>query len=304
MIDQLRTMAIFQSVAELGSFRGAATKLNLSPSVISHHISQLEEHLGLPLLYRSTRRISLTDAGNDLLAASQKMTKAAQEGLAAMSRRKNQPVGKLSITTNTATAHRPFVDIYTGFAKAYPEVELSIHVSDHAVSLEGSPFDVAIRGRTDGLDDSTYKARKLGKFHFCFFASPEYVRGRPALKTVDDLADWDLIKNPQIPWSYLATTTDGVAPTREPRVVMSCDNYSMARQFVEQGLGFMVETNALIADDVRSGKLVQLLPNLTLNPIEVFAIYPANSPSDSLARLFVDFMMEQDWMLEFGFEKA
>lgn len=70
MIDQLRAMAIFQVVAELGSFRGAARKLNLSPSVISHHITQLEEQLGLPLLYRSTRRMSLTDAGTELLAAS------------------------------------------------------------------------------------------------------------------------------------------------------------------------------------------------------------------------------------------
>jgi len=74
MIDQLRTMAIFQTVAELGSFRQAAKSLNLSPSVISHHISKLEEQLGTPLLYRSTRRMSVTDAGSELLGASQRMT--------------------------------------------------------------------------------------------------------------------------------------------------------------------------------------------------------------------------------------
>ena len=105
MIDKLRTMAIFQAVAELGSFRQAAKKLALSPSVISHHVSQLEAQIGMPLLYRSTRRMSLTDAGVDLLAASQKMTAAAQEGLASIQRRTTQPVGKLTIACPTPITH-------------------------------------------------------------------------------------------------------------------------------------------------------------------------------------------------------
>ena len=107
MIDQLRAMAIFQAVAEAGSFRQAAAKLRLSPSVVSHHITQFEARLGTPLLYRSTRRISLTEAGTDLLRASQQMSRAAQEGLAAINRRVSQPQGRLSITVNTSAANRP-----------------------------------------------------------------------------------------------------------------------------------------------------------------------------------------------------
>ncbi|MEX0347806.1 MAG: LysR family transcriptional regulator [Paracoccaceae bacterium] len=304
MIDQLRMMAIFQAVAELGSFRAAAKRLNLSPSVISHHVSQLEGQLGLPLLYRSTRRMSLTDAGQDLLAASQRMTKAAQEGLASMNSRVEQPVGKLSITLNTASAHRPYADIYTRFSRAYPKVQLSLSFTDRAVQLEGSKFDVAIRGTAKGLDDSSYHARKLGRLNLCIFASRDYAYARPPVNGIDDLADWDRIEFLPIPWVHLATTTDGIAPTRAPRIAISCDSYAMARNYVDDGHGFMVETYPLVADDIRSGKLVELLPDIKLRPIEIFAVYPANAPKDSLARLFVDFLQEQHWLTELGFERT
>ena len=300
MIDQLRAMAIFQTVAELGSFRGAARKLNLSASVISHHITQLEEQLGLPLLYRSTRRMSLTDAGADLLAASQRMTFAAQEGLAAINRRVEQPVGTLKLAANASRAARPYSELYAGFVRAYPKVQMTLHLSDENVGLEGSQYDVAVRGRMTDLDDSSYKARKLGSLEFCIFASPDYVRGRPPLRTIEDLADWDRIACPAISWASIATTFDGTAPTREPRSLVTCDNFAMARNFVEDGMGFMIETYPLVAEDVRAGRLVELLPNVRLRPIDVYAVYPANAPRDSLARLFVDYALTQSWLFQSG----
>lgn len=172
MIDQLRTMAIFHTVAELGSFRQAAKKLHLSPSVISHHVSKPEQHLGTPLLYRSTRRMSLTDAGVELLAASQRMTAAALDGLSAVQLRAKQPIGSLTIATATPFAQSPYVEAFTRFAQTFPDVHLKVQLDDRSIPLEGSNIDVAIRGRTNDLDDSSYKARKLGNFKFCAFAAP------------------------------------------------------------------------------------------------------------------------------------
>lgn len=301
MIDQLRTMAIFQTVAELGSFRQAAKKLRLSPSVISHHISKLEEELGAPLLYRSTRRMSLTDAGVALLAASQRMTAAAIDGLSAVQRRASHPTGTLTIAAATPFSHSPYVEAFTRFAQTYPDVHLSIQLEDRSVPLEGSNIDVAIRGRTYDLDDSSYKARKLGNVDFCVFAAPSYVQGRPAPQSMDDLADWDWIQSPPMPWSAFATLADGTAPERTPKKVATCSNFTMARKFVEEGLGFMIETYPLVADDFRAGRLVHLVPRVKLRPIDVYAIYPTNSPKDGLAHLFIDFMMDQSWATEHGF---
>lgn len=301
MIDQLRTMAIFQTVAELGSFRQAAHKLNLSPSVISHHISKLEKDLGAPLLYRSTRRMSLTDAGITLLAASQRMTSAAGDGLSAVQRRTSHPTGTLTIAASTPFSHSPYVETFTRFAQSYPDVHLSIQLEDRTIPLEGSNIDVAIRGRAGDLDDSSYKARKLGNVHFSVFAAPSYVQGRPTPQSIEDLADWDWIRSLPVPWSSLATLADGTAPERTPKAAATCHNLTVARKFVDEGLGFMIETYPLVADDFRAGRLVHILPQVQLRPIDVYAIYPANSPKDGLAHLFIDFMMNQIWATEYGF---
>jgi len=301
MIDQLRTMAIFQAVAELGSFRQAAKKLNLSPSVISHHVSRLEEELRVPLLYRSTRRMSLTDAGIELLAASQRMTAAASDGLSAVQRLTKQPKGTLTIAAATPFAQSPYVEAFTRFARSFPDVHLSIQLDDRSIPLEGSNIDVAIRGRTHDLDDSSYKARKLGNVHFCVFAAPSYVNGRPEPQSIDDLADWDWIQSLPLPWSAFATLADETAPVRSPRIVATCNNFAMSRKFVDDGLGFMIETYPLVAEDIRAGRLVHLVPRAKLRPIDVYAIYPANSPKDGLAHLFVDFMMDQAWAVEHKF---
>ncbi|MEJ6390296.1 LysR family transcriptional regulator [Gymnodinialimonas ulvae] len=302
MIDKLRMMAIFQAVAEAGSFRAAAKRLNLSPSVISHHISQFEAQLGVPLLYRSTRRMSLTDAGRDLLGASQRMSTAAVEGLAALERRKRNPSGRLRLTSNTAAAHHPYSEIWTRFARAYPDIQLEMHFSDARVPLEGSGFDVAIRGTSSGLDDSSYHARKLGQLRLCMFCSPDYARARPAPRDIDDLADWGRIEYLPVPWQVLATSEAGDVPKTTPRVVQSFDNFTMARAFVEAGLGFMVETLPLVMEDLRTGRLVQILPERPLKHIEAFAVYPANAGRDSLARLLVDFLLDQRWLSDHGWE--
>ncbi|MGA9409649.1 MAG: LysR substrate-binding domain-containing protein, partial [Roseobacter sp.] len=105
--------------------------------------------------------------------------------VAAINRRAEQPVGKLTITTNASSSERPYSELYAGFVRAYPKVQLTLHLSDENVSLEGSQYNVAIRGRMTDLDDSSYKARNLGSLEFCIFASPGYVYGRQPFKTVD-----------------------------------------------------------------------------------------------------------------------
>lgn len=294
MIDHLRNMAIFQCVAELGSFRKAAARLNLSPSVVSHHVSKLEDQLGTPLLYRSTRRMSLTESGAELLAAAQRMSAAATEGISVLRRRADRPTGTLSVTAATATAHPPFSENYTRFSAVYPDVQLSVHLTDSNVKLEASGFDVAIRGWGKDLEDSSYKARKIGQIKLCFFAARAYADARPRPTSVDDLCDWDWVRSQPFPWSRISGREKG----RTPRIVLTSDNYTLARRFVEDGFGFMVEAYELVAEDIRANRLVQLLPNVQRPQLDVYAIYPANSPKDSLAHLFVDHISANN-----GFQK-
>ncbi|QIE42882.1 hypothetical protein G5B39_08305 [Rhodobacteraceae bacterium SC52] len=143
----------------------------------------------------------------------------------------------------------------------------------------------------------------MGNVDFCVFAAPSYVQGRPTPQSMNDLADWNWIQSLPMPWSAFATLADGTAPDRTPRKAATCSNYTMARKFVDEGLGFMIETYPLVADDLRAGRLVHLVPDAKLRPIDVYAIYPTNSPKDGLAHLFIDFMMDQSWATEHSFGK-
>ena len=181
-------MAVFWKVAETGSFRGAAKALGLSPSVVSHHVSKLEKQLGVALLYRSTRRLSLTTDGAELFAASGDMVAAAQAGLDAIKTRANQASGRLRVAAAGAVFESsPYFDHLMAFTREFPKVDLSISFSDQMIEMIGSAYDVALR--VGWLQDSQYKARKLADLSRVFVAAPDVA----AAKTVPKCPSGDFM---------------------------------------------------------------------------------------------------------------
>jgi len=143
MIDRLRQMAIFAKTIDHGSFRAAAKELRLSPSVVSHHISQLEESLGVALLYRSTRKLSLTSEGERLLVAARNMLQAVETELVDLSSSANTPSGELRLTMPSVLSQSHFTDRIAAFSKAYPRITLSLDFSDTRRALIDDGFDLA-----------------------------------------------------------------------------------------------------------------------------------------------------------------
>ena len=130
MIEQLRQIAIFAKTVDHGSFRAAARELRLSPSVVSHHISQLEENLGVALLYRSTRKLALTKEGTRLLSAAHQMLEAVDSGLSDISTSASQPAGELRITAPSVLAQSRLTEAIGDFAKLFPGIKLSLNFTD------------------------------------------------------------------------------------------------------------------------------------------------------------------------------
>jgi DNA-binding transcriptional LysR family regulator len=176
VLDQLRSLAVFAKVAELGSFRAAARALALSPSVVSHHVGELERRLALPLLYRSTRSIALTPDGEQLVAAAREMVDAAARGLDAVSGRSAAPSGALRLTAPAFLAGTGLSRHLAAFSSKHPNVRLTVSFTDAPRDLLRDGLDLALR--IGKLADSTHRTRKLAEMRRVLVASPRYAAAR------------------------------------------------------------------------------------------------------------------------------
>jgi DNA-binding transcriptional LysR family regulator len=291
-MDQFKAMAVFRKVVETGTFRGAAKALDLSPSVVSHHITQLEANLGTALLYRSTRRISLTSDGHRLFDASTKMVEAAHAGLDAIRSRTEQPSGRLKIAVTGAVFESPpYVDHIVAFAKAHPKVDLSISFSDQKIELIGSIFDAAVR--IGWLDDSRYKTRKLCDIGRSLVASRDYMQDRKPPKKIEDLDTFDWIKLTQLPVNKQLISKSGDVPTVRPKIAIEVDSVAALRRMALSGMGVAAIPRFLVASDIIDGRLVELKPHWDLMSAGAYIVWPNNVPETSLTIRFVDFLAKQ-----------
>lgn len=287
MLDQLRGMAVFAKTVETGSFRAAAKALGLSPSVVSHHVSRLEASLDTVVLYRSTRRIALTDDGAKLYEAARAMLAAADGGVDSVTRRAKSPSGKLVVTAPASLAHGKLMDDVAAFALAHPRVELAMSVSDVPVDLLRAGVDVAIRAGT--LKDSSLKSKRLFSIPRTLVAAPAYVATRSRPHAPADLASWDWIRLSSRP-SEMTFTHDGKRATVKFRARTSADAADAMVELARRGLGVVAVPAALVAADVLHGRLVEILPEWELEAPNVYAVWHANAPKSGLTMRFVAWM--------------
>ena len=292
MMNQFKAMAVFRKVVETGTFRAAAKSLGLSPSVVSHHVSQLEANLGTALLYRSTRRISLTSDGHRLFDASTKMFEAAQAGLNAIRDRAEQPSGRLKVAVTGAVFESPpYVDHLAAFAKAHPKVDLSVSFSDQRIDLIGSAFDAAIR--IGWLDNSRYKTRKLCDIGRALVASPDYLAGKISPRRIEDLASLDWIKLAQLPLAKQLVNKSGEGTAISPKIAIEVDSVAALRRMAMAGMGVAAVPRFLVAPQIMEGRLIELKPHWDLMPASAYIVWPNNVAENSLTVRFVEFLVKQ-----------
>jgi len=291
MIDNLRAMVVFAKTVETGSFRAAATAMKLSPSVISHHVSQLEERLGVALLYRSTRRLSLTQDGIALFEHAKLMLAAAESGLNAIAHRSDEPTGTLSITLPAFLARSPLVEGMAEFVKAYPKVRLAMDFSDVKQDLIRDSIDLAIR--IGPLQDSGLKSRKLFDIKRRLVISPDAM-GKQDPRVPEDLCDWPWIGLRMRPNHRTLSNANG--ETRqisfEPRVVVN--SLDAVCQLAVAGLGLATPPSFLVEEDLQLGRLVEPLPGWHISSLGAYAVWPSNAARESLTYRLIQFLDDLD----------
>ncbi|MEM6985622.1 MAG: LysR family transcriptional regulator [Pseudomonadota bacterium] len=291
MLDSLRQIAIFAKTVDHGSFRGAAEALRLSPSVVSYHVKQLEEQLGTALIYRSTRRLSLTPDGEQLLESAYAMLSAAETGLNTVSRQTQQPSGLLRMTVPAFLAGTDLSKRLSDFALNNEHVRLAIDYSDTVQDVIAEGFDLAIR--VGDLQDSTLKAQKLCDERRLLVASPAYVKTQEAPGKPKDLASWHWLELAPV-WFKKPAFSRGnkrvVLANRTSRI--SVNSASGIARLARAGAGLAVVPECLVADEVASGQLTHVLPDWALPALGVYAVWPSNAPRNGLIKHLLTVLRE------------
>ncbi len=286
MLDQLRQIAIFARTVEHGSFRGAAQALRLSPSVVSHHISQLEQSLSTALLYRSTRRLALTDDGRRLMDAARDMLAAAEAGLQAVSDHSETPSGEIRVTAPAVLAQSDLPERIAAFAAAYPLVSLVLDFADQRRDLIRDGFDVAIR--MGWLEDSQLISRRLNATERKLVCAPDLLRGKDEPQSPADLKAWPWLELTQVGAGLSFRHKNGQRQEIRPDARIGVNDANAMAKLCESGAGLAVLPSFLIDKALAGGRLCALLPDWKPAEIGVYAVWPQNAPRRGLVGRFVD----------------
>jgi DNA-binding transcriptional LysR family regulator len=291
MSDRIQELNVFVRAAESGSFSHAARELGLSQPSISRIIGELETRLGVKLLLRTTRRISVTDAGALFLDRAREIL-AELENAEDAARGLDSLRGTIRLALPVIYGTRQIIPRLPEFLKRHPLLRVEMTVSDDRQNLVAEGADVAIRlGR---LEDSVFGARKLATLDRVLVASPDYLEMRGTPKTPADLAVHDCIFGPggfgRESWMFkrghtmISVDVDGRIRTNSGAGVFAS---------VLAGLGIAMASTAMCDAEIKSGMLAQLLENYRLEPVEVHAVFPGGPRPSAKVRALIDYLMER-----------
>ncbi|RDE24280.1 LysR family transcriptional regulator [Motiliproteus coralliicola] len=295
MIDDLRALAIFAELSRQGSFRATAERLGLSPSVVSYHLSQLEKRLGTALLYRSTRKISLTAEGRQLQQHALAMLEAAQQGLEALDTDRDKVGGVLRITLPTALARAPVSAGLARFHRRYPGIEMHLSYTDQRQDLLADGIDLAIRAGS--LPDSSLKAKRIGQIDRKLVCSPALIEAFGAVQKPELLSHWPWIRLAMMPPRRTLIGPDGSRHELSFDASIVVDSVEALAELCWQGAGLATPSTHLIESSLASGELIEPLPQWRIEPIALHAVWPANAGPHSNSRRLLEFLAQQPEIL-------
>ncbi|MEM6465528.1 MAG: LysR family transcriptional regulator [Pseudomonadota bacterium] len=296
MIDELRQIAIFAKAIDHGTFKGAADDLRLAPSVVSHHISQLEAKLGVTLIYRSTRQLTLTREGERLLKSAHIMNHSINAALDELRGTLSEPSGVLRVTATSGLSQSRLIKHISCFCARNPKIDIELEFSDERRHLIGDGFDVSIQ--VGARITQAPNCQTLFKGRRCIAGAPSYLSQFGAIKTPDDLSELSWVVLSGAKSSNQKLKKSGQRPVKVDPIGQIMANSSLAvYRFVKAGAGIAIVPEFLTEDDVANGDIKVVLPDWQLDALDVFAEWPSNASKDGIISLFVSEIRNAESML-------
>jgi DNA-binding transcriptional LysR family regulator len=294
-METLSSIESFVRSAELGSFSAAARRLSLTPGGVSKNVAKLESDLGVRLFHRSTRSLTLTEAGEQFLAQVTGGLDAIQSAIANTSTVAGQPAGTLKVGMAMAFGRDHILPLLGQFLREYPAIKPDWRFDNRQVDLIGEGFDAAIGG---GIDIAPgVVVRELARIHLVLVGSPEYLANKFVPKTPADLAQLDALirysqtTNRPTPWHLKTIAGEQVTLELTPRVTLNDPEMLCNAAMAGLGIAHVPMPHAL--RHLESGALVRVLPDWYTETGVISLYFAAKKLMPAKTRVFVDFIVEK-----------
>ena len=282
-------LILYATIVEQESLVRAAEFLGMPKATVSRRLANLETTLGQGLLLRTTRRLTLTEFGQELLDHSRRVAEEVGAVQDFVRSREIQPRGRLRVSMPGDYAKQNFSRAIATFIETYPEIQLDLDLSSRRVDLIGERYDLAIRMGVLA-DDSSVVARKIDEQSFGLYASPIYLALHPALKHPDELQQHAAVRllsarGSAAPWKLIRgkSVWEGVPPGR-----LTLNSPDMIQQLVLDGAGIGALPDRFVTEDVRHKRLIRILPKWCFPAVPAWAVMPMRRYLPAKTRVFLD----------------
>jgi DNA-binding transcriptional LysR family regulator len=284
-MDRVIAAQVYNRICELGSLSAAARALGISRPMVSRYLEQMEKWAGTRLVNRSTRKLTLTPAGEKVLQKTRNLTRLSQE--IEDQSAKDIPAGILRVACAHFTAMQIVAPVLPGFLSRYPDVRIEMDVNNHPVSLIGERIDVAVR-ITDNPEPGMI-ARRLGECRSVLCASPEYLKAKGTPASLTELAQHNCLHYSFFAgqsWRFITEQGDVESVAVSGNLCASISSLLMDAAVQHLGIAMLPVSEAQAALD--SGKLEAILPGFVPKPIGIYGIYQSRDHQPAAQRLFLD----------------
>ena len=269
-MDKLRAIRLFVRLADLGSFTRVAEQTNASKSMISKEISRLEDELGARLLHRSTRNVQLTHVGEGYLQRAREILAKLDDADNFVQDLQQHPRGKLKINAPMALGITDLSSLFADFMRAYPDIELDIHLGDENVDLVEQGFDLGFRASSRPVD-SGYVGRPLIEFNYQVCASPRYLEMNPAIALPRDLKEHNCFVYSYFQGKNVWPIEDGIPIQGTLRV----NSTIFMMEAIKSGLGIGFIPDFVCREALLKGEVIEVLADAIKPSLTLYALYPA-----------------------------
>ena len=298
-MNQFREISAFVLAATRGSLSAAATQEGVTPAIIGRRIDALEERLGVRLMIRSTRRLSLTREGEAFLEDCQRILADLANAEASVALGSRKLGGHLRVTAPAGFGRRHVAPILRQLLREHPELTVNLDLSDRTVDLVNEGMDCAVRIGDPG--DTNLVAVRLGQMQRHIVASPDYLASHGTPRSLADLAQHRcLVLNTQGGWCFADPTREGRLVTIKPPISLECNDGAVLYDWALAGMGLAWRSQWEVGADLAAGRLLAVLTDYAAPPVGIFAAFPRCRQLPLRVRLFVDRLKEafaaiDDW---------